>query len=263
MLTARQGVALAIQAKLNVPEFLIMESYTDESQKDIQTDPGYEIIEDIAVPVSEIQFDQVIFIKDGVHYPTLFINDNALLNGSMGAKLPANLVTAFPGQVLKTRLLQNIERLLPDAGYLTISLSLFPDGLYYKHMSIGLVPDYIPHIQALHNEESPEWFHYNLIGLKLEKQEGMSVSCRLFSYPYGEDNFEIVNQFTELNPIPLADSCHMAFRHSKRPHIKNLWRDLYKPLINPYYAHNGLVFRTDGEERTLKIFKAMKKAGVI
>lgn len=253
MLSARQGVALAIQAKLNVPEFIILETYTEESQKKIIGDPSYEIIEDIAIPVSNIQFDQVIYIKDGVHYPTLFINDNALLSQAMGAKLPANLVAAFPGRALRTRLLLNIEKLLPNAGYITISLSLFPDGLYYKHMTIGLIPDYIPHLQALHNEESPEWFHYNLINLKLEKQQGMSVSCRLYSYPYGEDDTEIINQFPELNAIP-SGSSYMSLKHSPKPYIKSLWKELYKPLVNDYYIHNGLVFRTD-TKRYLKHIK--------
>jgi len=263
MLNARQSIALAIQSKMNVPEFFIMESYTEESQNEMISDPYYEIIDDIAIPVSDIQVDQVIYIRNGVHYPTLFINDNALLNGGMGGRLPANLITAFPGQVLKNRIMQNLERLIPDSGFVTISLNLFPDNLYYKHMNLGIIPDYVPHLQALYNEAEPEWFHYNLESLKLERPQGMSVSCRLYAYPYGDNNLEVINKFPELNPIPLADICSMVLKHSRRPHIKNLWRDLYQPMLNPYYAHNGLVFRTDGAERTLPIFKALKKSGVI
>lgn len=262
MLSARQGIALAIQSKLNVPEFLIMDSYSEESQEDIRKDPEYEIIEDIAIPVTDIQVDQVIFLKDGVQYPTVFINDRGLLNGGMGGILPANLVTAFPGQVIKTRLLQNIERLIPDSGFITISFCLFPDSLYFRHMQAGIIPDYVPHLQALHNEESPEWFHYNLEGLKLEKPRGMSASCRLYTYPYGDSNLDVISNL-KIDSIPLADICHIALKHSNREHIKNLWKDLYESITNPYYTHNGLVFRTDGAERTLAVFKALKRARIL
>ncbi|GEM_PF-6542892 len=257
--TIRQSIAIAIQAKFNVPEFIILETFPDEKRIEIESSPDYEIIENIAMPVSDIEFDQVFYLSEGTfHYPTLFINDRYLLSGRQGGILPANLVTAFPGKVLKDRQIQALQRIIePYSGYISISLSLIDGTLYFKNLQFGLLPDYTPHLQALHGEESPEWFYHNLEDHKLKEAKGMSASCRLYTYPYGEGNLQIVEQFAELDTTPL-DTCYMTLRYTEKPNIKNLWRELYKPIQNPHYSHNGLVFNPDGGIKARKTHKSIK-----
>lgn len=263
MLSARQGIAIAIQSKLNVPEFKIYDTYTPEQQREYHKDPDYEVIDDIVMPVSDIEIDQVIYIKDGHHYPVLFINDRYLLSGSQGALLPANLVTSFPGRILKTTQLQNIAKIIPEQGYITITFTLINDTLCFKSLQQGVHTDYVPHLIALHNENSAEWFHYNLESLRLPEPSGMAVSARLYSYPYGEANLEIVEQFPGLDAVLLADGCYAAFKYGKKERLKALWKELYADLDDSYMTYNGLVFNPDGGIKARKVIKALKKADIL
>jgi hypothetical protein len=260
----KQNLAIAIQAKFNIPEFLILDTFTEQKRLEIEMSPNYEVKDGIAIQVSDIDIDQVFYIRDGeFHYPTLFINDRHLLSGRQGGILPSNLVTAFPGQIIKKNQLTALQRIIPDhSGYITISLSLIDGKLYFKDLLLGIIPDYIPHLQALHNEPDPAWFHHNLEDMKLEPQKGMSASCRLFTYPYGEGNRQIIEQFPDIDVI-LTGDCYITLKHSQKPHIKDLWIDLYKSLSDPYYVHNGLVFNPDGGIKARKVYNSIKKAHLL
>jgi len=260
----KQNLAIAIQSKFNVPEFLILDTFTEQKRSEVEASPEYEVIDGIAIQVSDIDIDQVFFVRNGEYqHPTLFINDRYLLSGRQGGILPSNLVTAFPGKVLKTTTIQALQRIIPEhTGYITISLSLMDGKLYFKDLLLGIIPDYIPHLQYLHNELDPAWFHHNLEDNKLDPQKGMTASCRLYSYPYGEGNRQIVEQFPEIDSILVGD-CYITLKHSQKPHIKDLWRDLYKHLSDPYYTHNGLVFNPDGGEKARRVFNTLKKARIL
>ena len=262
--TIKQSLAIAIQAKFDVPEFLILDTFTEEKYREIESSPDYDIIDNVAIPVSDMDIDQVLYFRNGeFHYPALFINDRYLLSGRQGGILPANLITAFPGKIIRTRQLQALQRIIPEySGYITISQSIIDNKLYFKDLKFGILPDYLPHLEALHGEESPDWFFHNLEDLKLKEPKGMTASCRLYSYPYGEDNLQVVEQFPEINAI-LIENCYMTLKHSQKAHIKDLWKELYKPLLDPYYAHNGLVFNPDGGIKARKVYDVIKKAGFL
>lgn len=263
--TIRQGIAIALDAKIPVPEWYILDSFTEERKLEFITSPDFIINDGIALRTSNIDIDQVFYCKAGeFHYPVLFINDKSLLSGGQGGEIPANLVTSFPGKVLKARQIQALQRIYSEyQGYITISLSLIEGILHFKDLYSGTLFDYVPHLQALHNEIEPEWFHHNLEELKLSNPTGMGASCRLYSYPYGEANKQTVEQFQELNTQILADGNYIAFNYSPRLHVKHIWRELYSFLKDPYYAYNGLVFNPDGEVKARRVYYALKNAGLL
>jgi hypothetical protein len=198
-----------------------------------------------------------------VHHPALFIDDRYLLAGRQGATLSSNLVTSFPGQIIKSKQIQALLKIIPDySGYITLSMCLIDGKMAFKDLLFGVLPDYIPHLQALHNELDPAWFYHYLEDMTLKPLKGMTVSCRLYSYPYGEGNRQIVEQFPELDVI-LTGDCYITIKHTGKNHIKDLWRDLYKDLSDPYYTHNGLSFNTDGGEKARRVFNALKKAKIL
>jgi len=125
-------------------------------------------------------------------------------------------------------------------------------------MKFGIHPDYIPHLEALHGEISLDWFSHNLQNLKLRKSKGMTTSCRLYAYPYSEGNLQVVEQFPEFDAI-MIDTCYMKLKYSQKIHIKDLWKELYKPLQYPFYAHNGLVFNPDEGIKARKVYNFFKK----
>jgi len=263
MLSTRQGIAIAIKSKFNVPEFKIYDSYLPEQQDKYHKDPDYAVMDDIVLPVSDIDIDQVIYIKDGYHYPILFINDKSLLSGGQGAILPANLVTSFPGKILRPIQFKNLAAIFEEPGYVTISFSLINDILCYKSIQNGVHPDYVLHLIALHDENSPEWFHYNLESLKLPEPKGTAVSARLYTYPYGIGNMETIEQFPGLDATLLIDGCYAAFQYSKKSDVKRLWKSLYEQLRDPYMIHNGLVFNPDGGIKARRVIKALKRADIL
>ncbi len=57
--------------------------------------------------------------------------------------------------------------------------------------------------------------------MKLKRTKGMSASCRLYTYPYGEGNLQVVEQFPELDTI-LLDTCYMTLRHTEKSYINDL-----------------------------------------
>ncbi|PKL19575.1 MAG: hypothetical protein CVV49_00630 [Spirochaetae bacterium HGW-Spirochaetae-5] len=263
-ISIKQSLAIAIQAKFDVPEFLILDSFPEDKCREIQASPDYEIIENVAIPVSDMDIEQILYFKDGkFHYPSLFINDRYLLSGRQGGILPANLVTAFPGQIVKSRQLQALQGIISEySGFITISQSIIDNKMYFKDLKFGILPDYIPHLEALHGEESPDWFSHNLEDLKLKAAKGMTASCRLYSYPYDEDNLKVVEQFPEIDAI-LIESCYMTLKYSPKAHIKDLWKELYKPLQDPYYAHNGLVFNPEGGIKARKVYSIIRKSRIL
>jgi hypothetical protein len=116
--------------------------------------PHWTIEDNIAINIpSEIVFDYCLYYNGEFRNPIIFINDNHLLSGQMGATLPANLVTAIPCE-LNIKQLSKIKESIDEydkgfKGYITLRFSLYNKTLYYQKIFSHLQPDYFLNILNL------------------------------------------------------------------------------------------------------------------
>jgi hypothetical protein len=261
----RKNIALAIKCGFEVPEMQII---TDDLDTFVNN-PYWCIDDGIALHVpSDIIFDYCLYydgeFKDGI----IFINDTHLLSGQMGATLPANLVTAIPGSInVKQlhKLKDTIEEYEKDFnGYITIRFALHKKKLYYQRISFRLISDYLYNIVNLCDYNDIDSYLLDLSDGVIRPPAGISVSCRLFSYPYDAvENIETVKFCAdELNLIEL-DDCFIATASQMKVNIKDAWTSLYSPLNDKYIKHRGVVFNNDGGSYARMVWSELQKGKII
>lgn len=269
MFNTTQQIAIASKCAFNFPEFYLRKNVSDEEWLKLCTLQMWEITdEDIALKKGDYNIDYVLYYKDKeFHYPIIFINDGHLLTGSMGAALPANLVSAFPGTLNITNKLNKLKDVIENKlsgyeGYITLSFSFTKKkGICFRQFEFGVLPDYLHNIKNL---QKSDYFLHDLHDLKLSEPQGLSISARLYSYPYTPSyNKELKDILdTDLNLMELEE-CFIITHYQEKINFKEAWNSLYNNIRDPYYMHNGLVFNNDGEIKARKTYDFLRKYRLI
>ena len=260
----RRNIALGFKIGLNMPDMAMNNLAVAEC------DPAYEVRGGFALKVSPITFDYVLqWTGEEFIHPILFINDRSLLAGNMGATLPANLVTGIPARIHMVNQLRKLAAEIQEydrdfRGWVTIRMCCIDDTLYYNNISFELLPDYYHALIRLYGYTNENYFLLDYRDKKLPEPQGMTVSARLYAYPYSvAENIAIIMPYLEvLDAIDIND-CFMVLHHSKKVHIKNTWKELYKRICNKVYMHNGMCYNPDGGEKARIVYNVLQKARLL
>ena len=260
----RRNIALGFKIGLNMPTMAMNNLAVAEC------DPDYEVKGGFALKVSPVMFDYVIqWTGEEFIHPVLFINDRSLLAGGMGGEITSNLVTAIPARIHMVNQLRKLAAEIQEydrtfRGWVTIRMCCIEDKLYYNNISFELLPDYYHALIRLYGYTNEDYFLLDYRDKKLPDPQGITVSARLYAYPYSiAENIEVVMPYLEiLDAIDIQD-CFMVIHHSKKVHIKNTWKELYKRICNKVYMHNGMCYNPDGGEKARIVYNVLQKNHLI
>jgi hypothetical protein len=134
--------------------------------------------------------------------------------------------------------------------------------MYFNRIALSLPEDYTRNILNLYQLDIESYFT-QLADNTLTGPQGISLSCRLYGYPYNVEN----NQYTMDNiPVPEAYPLQYSYaidHYQERFHIKDAWKELYRKLSDRTLTHNGICFNLDGGYRARKVYDILKRQHLI
>jgi hypothetical protein len=251
---------------MNVPDFKVVSTLEDTQAIELLQTPGWEQREDVIIHAPDLNVTQYYYFNgEQLLHPLIGIDDPYLFAGKQGGRLDGNLFTLFPGELKiskHTPLLIEYLTSIKYKGFISITFSIFKDGLYYNAISLGISDDFLQNALNLYNQ-SFDWFIADLENNSLPTPKGISVSARLYgSTYYADNNMNLLYNF----PVPGAyelEDCFAISYWQERFHIKDAWAGLYKQINDPIYAHNGICYNTDGGKQARKVFDLLKKQKLI
>ena len=263
----RQEIALSLKCHIPVPGFRVAGTLADAMQDELIQDPNHEIVEDIFIGASDNKVTQIYYFDgQNLTYPLLSIDDPYICTGRQGLRLDNNLVTKFPGELkLDKKTIPELENYLRDTGhkgYIALTFSLINGILYYNRIALTLPDDYAQNMLNLYQTDK-DTFLEMLFDKDLPQAEGISCSCRLYSYPYNQENN---TKALHITPVPGAyplQYCYAISHYQEYFHIKDAWKALYQQLSDRTYTHNRICFNLDGGYRARKVFDILKRNHLI
>ena len=187
----RQEIALSLKCGLPVPDFRVQGTIEPTEEINLLSAPEWELREDVIFWSPDNTVAQLYYFNGQyLQHPLIIIDDPYLLSGRQGAKLESNLVTMFPGELKINKYTPAISEYLASIeykGYITLVFSMGKDGLMYNRIMLELPEGYLQNILNLYNL-SEDWFIADLSNNSLPAPSGISVSLKLYAYPYYPDN---------------------------------------------------------------------------
>jgi hypothetical protein len=262
----RQELSLAMKLQIPVPDFKVVSTLEDAQVIELLQTPGWEQRQDVLIYAPDINVMQYYYFDgEQLLHPLIGIDDQYLFAGKQGGKLDGNLFTLFPGELKihnHTPLLAEYLKSIDHKGFLSITFSIFKDGLYYNDITLGIMDDFLQNALNLYNQ-SFDWFMTDLANNTLPQPKGISVSARLYGNTYYHDNnFNLLYDFTVPGAYEITDCFAISYWQEKF-HIKDAWAGLYRQISDPVYAHNGICYNTDGGYKARKVYDLLKKQKLI
>ena len=222
----RQEIALALKCGIEVPDFKVVGSLEDAQSIELLQTPDWEFREDIIFNSPDNTVTQYYYF-DGkeLKHPLIGIDDPYLLSGRQGGKLDCNLLTMFAGELKIEKHLKELTEYfigINHKGYISLTFAIFNNRLCYNKIELGVPDDVIKNILNLYQQDI-DWYISDLENNTLPEPKGISVSLRLYAYPYyTENNLALLDNIPVVGAYQLTD-CYAVCYWQEKFHIKDCW----------------------------------------
>ena len=253
-------IATAYDAGFHVPKIQYLGDKTLTEIDEIELDKNWEVVDrKLAIEVMEGITCSFVAFYNGKDFSfnTVLINDNYLLGGCQGVRLPANAVTAFPGKSKKiNNILVKLSEKFMDkedfTGFVTLDVTFQEDKVYYHRIKFNILYDYLHAISALSNMSVDSLLKTMESGESIEKPEGYGCSLRLWEYPYGQHNKIIAEPYVEDHGLQEIEDCYVITSTGKT--IKKAWKSLYRKAKDI-----EMCYRLDGDYKARWTYNQLKQ----
>lgn len=264
----KENFSFGWQAGLKMPDFKFYNATPPEEWAGITTNGKWIVEDGIAIRKKEGSSVACIDYWDGEKfcYPHIAINDKGLLNESQGPQLDANSVTLFRNRDRICRdEFRKIAHLIKQReftyrGFVTLEVTLSPDGVWYNGIQFGLVEDYLFLLSKLYgidliDVDTPDWnapTEYNFV-----------CSLRMWTYEH-DRKFQVIAirtpDFIDGMNIESIENFIIVTSGGKR--IYDCWKKLYES-IPENLPSIGVCCRTDGDDFPKRIYHTLKQEKII